>query len=132
MSSPEIELVRRLFHDWNDHGALPADELIAADFELHSPLADEHGEPFRGPQGAHRWAAELNERFPGFHFELEQLEQHGERILALGRLAVEGQGTAAGLSRAEGWVVDVQDQLITRIEVFTDRAAARESFAVRS
>jgi ketosteroid isomerase-like protein len=132
MASPNVELVRQLFHDWNYQRAIPRDELLAPDFEFHSPLADERGEPYRGAAGARQWVTDLNERYGSFAFELDELEERGELILALGRIEVEGLGTAPGMTEPAGWLIEIRDGRFRRMEMFTNVEAARAAFADRA
>jgi ketosteroid isomerase-like protein len=125
MASTNINLVRRMFHDWNHSGDPPGDTLISADFELHSPMAREHGGPYLGPDGVHAWVHDLSERYPGFTFELEALEERDGRVLALGEIEVEGRGTGIGFCQPAGWVIDIRDGRFVRMELFTDPEAAR-------
>ena len=128
MSKPHanVNLVRDVFHAWNTTASLPSDDVIAPDFELHSPLAERHGHPYVGPGGVREWIADINESFGGFGFELEDVEEApGGRVLVLGRIEVEGQGPAPGLERPAAWVIDVRDGRLARMQLFADQDEAR-------
>ena len=123
---PNVNLVRDVFHAWNTVGDLPSDDVIAPDFELHSGLAERHGHPYVGPEGVRQWIADVNELFGGFGFELEDVEEApGGRVLAIGRIEVEGKGPAPGLERPAGWVIEVRDGLLARMQLFADQDEAR-------
>jgi ketosteroid isomerase-like protein len=124
-SQDNIHFVRDVFHRWNASGSPPPDDLIAPDFELHSPLADEKG-PYVGPGGVSAWVADLNDAYGSFRFELEELDEGPPgRILALGRIEVEGRGPAAGLEQPAAWLIDVRDGRLARMQLFADQDAAR-------
>jgi ketosteroid isomerase-like protein len=126
LPDPDIHLVRDVFHDWNSTGDPPPDELIAPDFELHSPLAGARGAPYVGPAGVRDWIGDLNEAYGNFRFELEDLEQTAPgHVLALGRIEVEGRGPAAGLEEPAAWVIEVRDGKLARMELFHDQDEAR-------
>lgn len=125
MSQEAIELVRSTFHEWNQEGNLPPDEAFTDDFELHSPLAEEHGEPYRGAAGMHRWLHDLSERLPDYTFEPERIEPHGSRLLVLGKIQHEGLGSAAGYTAPAALVIDVREGRLARVEIFTDQQEAR-------
>jgi ketosteroid isomerase-like protein len=126
MTEAAVQLVRDMFHDWNTTGTPPSDALIAPDFELHSPLARAHGGPYVGPAGVREWIADLNDQYGSFRFELEDLRPGpSSRLLALGRIEIEGRGPAAGLEQRAAWVIDVRDGQLTRMELYDDQEAAR-------
>jgi ketosteroid isomerase-like protein len=134
VSSPHqdnIQLVRDVFHRWNTSGSPPPDDLIALDFELHSPLAEGHGGPYVGPGGVRAWIADLNDAYGSFRFELEELDEGPPgRVLALGRIAVEGRGPAAGLEQPAAWLIDVRDGRLARMQLFADQDEARTAAGV--
>jgi ketosteroid isomerase-like protein len=126
MTAAAIQVVRDMFHKWNATGSPPADALIAPGFELHSPLARGHGGPYLGPAGVREWIADLNDQYGSFRFELEDLETGASsRVLALGRIEVEGRGPAAGLEQPAAWVIEVRDGQLTRMELYADQEEAR-------
>ena len=129
MSAPNqdnIHLVRDVFHRWNASGSPPPDDVIAPDFELHSRLAEANGVPYVGPGGVRAWVADLNDAYGSFRFELEELEEGAPgRILAIGRIEVEGRGPGAGLEQPATWLIDVRDGQLTRMQLFADQDEAR-------
>jgi ketosteroid isomerase-like protein len=134
VSSPDqdnIHLIRDVFHRWNSTGSPPPDDLIAPDFELHSRLAEANGTPYVGPGGVRAWVADLNDAFGSFRFELEELEEGPPgRVLALGRIEVEGRGSGAGLEQPAAWLIDVRDGRLARMELFADQDEARTAAGV--
>jgi ketosteroid isomerase-like protein len=132
MTAPraDIHLVRNVFHAWNTTGSPPDDELIAPDFELHSPLAAARGGAYVGRSGVLAWVADLNEAYGNFRFELEDLEElRPGTVLALGRIEVEGRGPAAGLEQPAAWLIDVRDGRLARMELFGGQDEARAAAA---
>jgi ketosteroid isomerase-like protein len=72
------------------------------------------------------WIADLNDQYGSFRFELEDLETGASsRVLALGRIEVEGRGPAAGLEQPAAWVIEVRDGQLTRMELYADQEEAR-------
>lgn len=126
----DIHLVRDVFHTWNTTGNPPDDELIADDFELHSPLAQAHGGAYVGRGGVLEWVADLNETYGNFSFELEDLEElRPGTVLALGRIEVVGRGPAAGLEQPAAWLIDVRDGQLARMQLFAGQDDARAAAA---
>jgi ketosteroid isomerase-like protein len=122
----DIHLVRDVFHGWNTTGDPPAEGVIAPDFELHSPLAQARGGPYVGPDGVLAWVADLNESYGNFRFEVADLEELAPgRVLAIGRIEVEGRGPAAGLEQPAAWVIDIRDGQLARMQLFADQDEAR-------
>ncbi len=125
MTEAAIALVRGIFEAWNHSGTAPPDDAVASDFELHSALSEERGEPYRGPAGLHEWLHDLGERLPGYTFEPDEIDVHGSRLLVLGTIQHEGFGTAPGYAAPGAMLVTVRDGRLARIDVFTDQESAR-------
>jgi ketosteroid isomerase-like protein len=126
-----IHLVRDVFHRWNTSGSPPPDDLIAPDFELHSRLAESNGVPYLGPGGVRAWVADLNDAYGSFRFELEELDEGPPgRVLAIGRIEVEGRGPGVGLEQPAAWLIDVRDGQLKRMQLFADQDEARAAAGV--
>ena len=86
---------------------------------------------FVGPGGVRAWISDLNDAYGSFRFELEELDEGPPgRILAIGRIEVEGRGGGAGLEQPAAWLIDVRDGQLTRMQLFADQEEARAAAGV--
>jgi steroid delta-isomerase-like uncharacterized protein len=77
MSAEENKaLVRRFVEEfWNEGNTTAADELMAADAEIHMPTGE-----VVDPDGLKSFAAAWRESFPNWHSTFEELIAEGDRV----------------------------------------------------
>ena len=98
MSEENKALVRRWFEEvWNKGRAEAIDELFAADGLAHG-LADETGEPLRGPANFRVFHAKFREAFPDIEVTVEDVITEGDKLAA--RCSVRGRHQSDSLGFA--------------------------------
>jgi len=77
MSAEENKALVRHFVEefWNEGNAAAADELMAADAEIHMPTGE-----VLDPDGLKSFAATWRESFPDWHSTFEELIAEGDRV----------------------------------------------------
>jgi steroid delta-isomerase-like uncharacterized protein len=77
MSAEENKMVVRRFVEefWNAGNTAAADELMAADAEIHMPTGE-----LVDPEGLKGFAAAWRESFPDWHSTFEELVAEGDRV----------------------------------------------------
>ena len=98
MSEENKALVRRWFEEvWNKGRAEAIDELFAADGLAHG-LADETGEPLRGPADFRVFHGKFREAFPDIEVTVEDVCAEGDKVAA--RCSVRGRHQSDSLGFA--------------------------------
>lgn len=98
MSDENKALIHRWFAEvWNQGRAEAIDELFAADGIAHG-LADETGQPLRGPAAFKSFFHQFRGAFPNIEVIVEDTVAEGDKVAA--RCTVRGQHTGEGLGMA--------------------------------
>jgi ketosteroid isomerase-like protein len=123
MSRENVELVRRLFEAYAEDGVEPATAFFAPDI-VWNP-ADEV--PQHGPDGVIAYM----ERWEGEWEELQTIPEEfvdaGDRVLITVHFSGRGRTSAIEVDARLYEVYTLHEGKITRMDEFTDRAAALEA-----
>ena len=114
MSEDNQTVIRRWFEEvWNKGRAEAIDEMFAEDGVAHG-LADETGEPLRGPANFRAFHGKFREAFPDIEVVVEDVITEGDKLAA--RCTVRGrhQGDALGFA-ATGQQVEFNGICIVRV-----------------
>ena len=129
MSEENVEVIRDQFEavnerDWDramSHYAEDVVLVVAADAFV------EHG-TYSGPEEVGRWFGNWFSTFkPGYHFELEEFHDLGERVLLI--TSHRGRGRTSGIEvhGENGYLYTLRDGKIIRAELWATPADAREA-----
>jgi ketosteroid isomerase-like protein len=118
------EIVRRVHEAFN---ARDMEALLA----LHHPnvevvvLRSEIEGPYRGHDGLRRMAAEIFELAPDFEMRIDEIREHGNRVLVLGHQHATVGGVATDRLLAE--VYELEAGKVTRLRAFATVDQALEA-----
>ncbi|HVE67206.1 MAG TPA: nuclear transport factor 2 family protein [Solirubrobacteraceae bacterium] len=127
--SERVDVVRRVLDLWATGGDPLREGLIAPDVVYANPAdavdaGDRHGvEGWRGAMSNFGRAFEIT----GIH--VVALEEVGDRVLALVEMETRGRGSGLVATRPLGFLFDVHDGRVTRLEWHNGHAPAREAAA---
>jgi ketosteroid isomerase-like protein len=136
MSWENVELVRRMLQAGN------RDDLDAALTCFDCDAVWEHnlgvGTPMEGSYRGHQeirhlWGAIL-EAFGDYRFEVGELNDYGDQVMALGRLVIQGESSGAPVETPVGIVFDVRARCIVRTRFWQgpgSRGEALEAVGLR-
>ena len=82
-----------------------------------------------GHEGVRRYFADLQEAFANLRYELVELSDHGDALLAEVLIHVEGRGSGAPSSLRAFQVIRLEDGLIRHVEGYLDRDRALAALA---
>jgi ketosteroid isomerase-like protein len=123
MDREVVENVRRLF-DSADPEALA--ELAHPELEIR-PLVSWPGmDPaaLRGPDGLRAYFDELDTAFGEVRYELQNLSEHGDALVADVLVHAEGRGSGASTAMPSFQLIRVEDGLVRSIEGYASREEA--------
>jgi ketosteroid isomerase-like protein len=122
------DLVRELFRRVNSGGVEDAIDLLSEEFvSVVPPSMSAEPDVYEGHEGARRYFAGFEGLMEGVHFELLDLEEHGDTVLVWLRLV--GRGAASGIdvelpAAVTCWIVDGK---IARLNVHPTMDEARRA-----
>jgi ketosteroid isomerase-like protein len=132
MAEPDVDVVLDQFAAVNERDFPRAMSRYAEDVELvvHPDAFLEAG-GVSGREAVGRWFGEWFRTFePGFHFQIEEARELGERVLLVATLSGRGRTSGIEVHREAGYLYTVREGKVARAEIYRDRAAALEAAGV--
>ena len=127
MSKDRVELARRLIELFNAGDREGLKEIAADDAEIVPMRAALEGTVYRGPNALDDFWAAIDESWETVQMDIDELTEHGERVLAVGRLRGRARETGMELGSPMGWVAAFRGDRIASIRTYASVAEARES-----
>jgi ketosteroid isomerase-like protein len=130
MGSESVELVRRVYVAWQE-GDLE-ELLLLVDREVAwSPVLRflEGERPAVGHQGLRRWFRRIRITYRSLRAMPETFEDHGSRVLVLGRLVGASRLEEGDLDVGVSWVWTVRAGRVVEMKAFLEERSAREELA---
>ena len=97
MSQENVEIARRAFDAWNRGDTEAWIEAWDEQAEFRPMRALLEGDAYRGHAGLRRFVAEMSEEWEGFRFEVEEIRDAGELLVATGRVKARGRVSGVDL-----------------------------------
>jgi len=127
MSQENVTRLQTAVEAFNNREGEQFDRLLAPDAEIVPVRAALEGTTYRGPDAGSQYVAAVEESWDSLRWEVDELREVGESVLALGQIRGRGRGTGATIDTTGGWVAAFCDGLITRFRTHTSRKAALEA-----
>jgi ketosteroid isomerase-like protein len=118
MARGRAETVRRLFELFNQGIDDVPTELVSPEIEFASPLSGVRGRPYRGYEGARQWLNDVGEQFDRWSYEIEEVREEGETVVATGVVHLRGRASGVELDQPAVWTVGFgADGRVSELEV---------------
>ena len=143
MSEEKIDVARRLIELFNRIGASTGDSTLIAspdreaikeittdDLEIVPLRAALEGTVFRGPNALDDFWAASRESWETLRMDIDEVSEHGDRVLAVGRLRGRSRETGMEVEAPMGWVATFANGKIASIRTYPSVAEAREAAEV--
>jgi ketosteroid isomerase-like protein len=127
MSEERVELTRRLVELFNRHDVEGIKEITVEDAEIVPMRAALEGTVFRGPTAVEDFFAASDESWEELRMYVDEVGQHGGRVLAIGRLRGRARETGMEVDSPMGWVVTFGEGRIASVRTYVSVAEAREA-----
>src|ERR1044071_7163728 len=128
MSQETVEVVRAALEAYNREGPEAIIALLDPDVEWIADRSDMGRVTYRGRDGVRKSFQELYEGFDKLGFEVDELIDAGNDIVALGRMTPRGRSTGVEAELPLAIVFTTgKDGKLVRYESFRDRQAALEA-----
>src|SRR5438093_11610738 len=130
MSQENVEAFKRGLEAGNRGDVETLLEELDPEVEWHSALhAMLGGEQtvFRGHDGVREMIRDLNEAFGEFHFEVSEIQDLGDRLVAIGRVRARGETSGAETETPLAMVSEVRNGKTISIRAYLDPKEALEA-----
>ena len=118
MALGRAETVRRLFDLFNQGIDDVPTELVSPEIEFVSPLSGVRGRPYRGYDGARQWLDDIGEQFDRWSYEIDEVREEGETVVATGVVHLRGRASGVELDQPGTRTVRfAADGRVCRLEV---------------
>jgi ketosteroid isomerase-like protein len=107
------------------------DALLTEDAEIVPVRAALEGTIYRGANAATQYCAAVEKSWENLGWEIEELRDGGDWVLAVGRIRGQGRDSGVGIDSRAGWVAHFRDGYIARFQTYADRAEALEAAGLR-
>jgi ketosteroid isomerase-like protein len=131
MSKENVETMRGAMDAFNRRDGERFGAFLAADAEIIPVRAALEGTVYRGPEAAERYCAAVDETWDDLTWEIDDIRDGREWVLAVGRIRGRGRGTGAVIDASAGWVARFRGGLVTSFHTYADRAEALEAVGLR-
>jgi ketosteroid isomerase-like protein len=127
MSQENVETMRAAIEAFNRRDGKAFGAFLDQDAEIVPVRAALEGTTYRGADSAVKYCAAVDESWENLEWEVEEIRDGGDWVLAMGRIRGEGRGSGAAIDARAGWVARFRDGLVTNFHTYADRADALEA-----
>jgi ketosteroid isomerase-like protein len=97
---------------------------LAEDAEIVPVRAAVDGTVYRGRGAGAQYCAAVDESWETLRWEIEEIREGGDWVLALGHIRGQGRGSGVGIDRRAGWVARFRHEEVASFHTYADRAEA--------
>ena len=127
MSQENVEIARRAYDSLTVGNLSRLAEFVAPEIEVDLTRNVFNPQVIRGYEGIEQFITTLNEVWEDFRFEIEELIDAGDNVVAVVRLVGKGKGSGVPVDQRDTHVVKARDGKAVHIAVYRDRAEALEA-----
>jgi uncharacterized protein len=127
MSQENLEITRRVYESLNAGDLSRLAEFVAPEIEIDLTRNVFNPQVIRGYEGIEQFGTTLNEVWEDFRFEVEELIDAGDEVVAALRLVGKGRGSGVPVDQRDIHVVKLRDGRAVHIAVYRDRAEALDA-----
>jgi ketosteroid isomerase-like protein len=124
MPEENVDLMRTAMEAFNHRDGDRFDALLAADALIVPVRAAVEGTVYRGSEAGTQYCAAVESSWEDLRWEIEEIREEGDRVIALGRIRGQGRDSGAAIDSRAGWVAHFSEGRITRFQTYADRTDA--------
>ncbi len=122
MSQENVEIVRAARDAFNRRDGEGFGEVLAEDAEIVPVRAALEGTVYRGRNAGAEYCAAVEASWENLRWEVEEIRDGDDWVLALGRIHGSGRGSGATIDARGAWLVYLCDGKVTHFRTYPDRA----------
>ena len=125
--SQNVETMRAAMEAFNRRDGEGFAAQLADDAVIVPVRAAVEGTVYRGPDAAAQYCAAVDDSWEDLEWDVEEIRDGGDWVLAMGRIRGEGRNSGAAIDARAGWVARFHDGVITDFHTYADRTQALEA-----
>ena len=125
MPDARVDLVRRAYVAFQQRDFDAVAALADPEVEFTSLIMESEGTVYRGHEGVREYLERLVDVLPDWHPEVEEIEDHGERILVRTRIRATPPGGSVPVEQVMWQVIKFRDGLAHQWDFFRTEDEAR-------
>jgi ketosteroid isomerase-like protein len=127
MSQENVEIMRAAIEAFNRRDGEGFGALLAVDAEIVPVRAALEGTVYRGRTAATQYGAAVESSWENLTWEVDEIRDGDNWVLALGRIQGRGRGSGAAIDAKGAWLARFKDGLVTNFRTYPDRREALEA-----
>jgi ketosteroid isomerase-like protein len=127
MSLANVEVMRAAIAAFNRRDGEGFGAFLANDAEIVPVRAALEGIVYRGRTAATQYCAAVENSWENLTWEVEEIRDGDDWVLALGRIQGRGRGSGAAVDAKGAWLARFKDGLVTNFRTYPDRREALEA-----
>jgi ketosteroid isomerase-like protein len=127
MPEEGVDLARRLIELFNAGQRDELERLMVDEPEIVPLRAALEGTVYRGPDAPAQFWAAIDESWEAVQMTADEIAEHGERVLIVGRLHGTARETGMELDAPMAWVMTFVDRKVASIRAYVSVAEGREA-----
>jgi ketosteroid isomerase-like protein len=127
MSQGRVEAMRAAMAAFNRRDGEAFGAVFAEDAEIVPVRAAVDGTVYRGPDAGAQYCAAVEEIWENLRWEIEELREGGDWVLALGHMRGQGRHSGVDIDARAGWVARFRKGQVTNFHTYADRADALDA-----
>jgi ketosteroid isomerase-like protein len=124
VSQENVDVVRRAWEAFNQGDLEAFFSDVSDDVEFEEDPAFPEAGVYRGREEIHAYIASFQEQMANHRFEIEELHDLGDRVLALLHETARGTTSGIGVNQDPAFLYDFRAERIVRVRAYLDRAEA--------
>jgi ketosteroid isomerase-like protein len=124
MSQANVEIMRAAIEAFNRRDGESFGAFLANDAEIVPVRAALEGTVYQGPDAAAQYCAAVEESWENLRWQVEEIRDDGNWVLALGRIQGRGRGSGAVIDARGAWLARFRDGVVTHFRTYPDRGEA--------
>jgi ketosteroid isomerase-like protein len=130
MSQENVEAMRGVIEAFNRGDGAAFDGCLASDPEVVPVRAALEGTIYRGSDAGTQYCIAVDQSWENLRWEVEEIRDGGETILALGHIRGEGRDSGVAIDAKAGWLAHFSEGRIRRFQTFADGHDAIKAFGL--
>jgi ketosteroid isomerase-like protein len=131
MSQEKVEVMSRLIAAFNSGDGEAFDGFLTSDAEVVPVRAALEGTIYRGSDAGTQYCTAVNQSWENLRWEVEEIRDGGEQVLALGHIRGEGRDSGVAIDARAGWLAHFSEGRIAKFQTFANRDDALEAAGLR-